>query len=158
VKETLGPATISLLELRVGTQNQDSLWDGNLSKFAPNGKPLSPMTTGFTGGGLGGIAFGLAIDAQGGDWATTYSTHTIVHFDKNGKPLSPPEGYNFNGQLGLMQGIIVTPKGDVWALDVEKGQVVYLPNGDPSKGKLLCQNKSGNPEGNRADWSPLSIY
>src|SRR5271154_6889366 len=35
----------------VGAQNQDALWDGNLSKFAPNGKPLSPMVTGFTGGG-----------------------------------------------------------------------------------------------------------
>jgi hypothetical protein len=34
----------------VGAQNQDALWAGNLSKFAPDGRPLSPMTTGFTGG------------------------------------------------------------------------------------------------------------
>jgi hypothetical protein len=45
--------------------------------------------------------------------------------------LSPPDGYNFNGQLGLMQGIIATPSGDVWAVDVEKSQMVRFPKGDP---------------------------
>jgi hypothetical protein len=69
----------------------------------------------------------------------------IVKFDKTGKPLSPPDGYNFGGRLGQMQGIIVTPSGDVWALDVEKSQVVYMPKGDPARGQALCQNKTGNP-------------
>jgi streptogramin lyase len=132
----------------VGFQNQDSLWAGNLSKFAPNGRPLSPVTTGFTGGGLQGIGFGLAIDADDNVWATCYGTRTIVKFDNRGKPLSPPEGYNFNGQLGLMQGIIVTPSGDVWAVDVEKSQMVHFPKGDPSKGELLFQNHTGNPKEN----------
>src|SRR5262245_50549238 len=132
----------------VGFQNQDSLWAGNLSKFAPNGRPLSPMTTGYTGGGLEGIGFGMAVDADDNVWATCYSGRTIVKFDKNGKPLSPPEGYNFNGQLGIMQGIIVTPNGDVWACDAEKSQMVYMPKGDPSRGKLLFQNKTGNPRDN----------
>ena len=68
-----------------------------------------------------------------------------MKFDKTGKPLSPPDGYNFGGQLGQMQGIIVTPNGDVWALDVEKGQVVYMPQGDPAKVQFFCQNKTGNP-------------
>ena len=129
----------------VGFQNQDSLWAGNLSKFAPNGRPLSPMTTGFTGGGLEGIGFGLALDADDNVWATCYGSKAIVKFDNNGKPLSPPEGYNFDGQLGLMQGIIVTPSGDVWALDLEKSQVVYLPKGDPAKGQLLLQGHSFDP-------------
>ena len=79
------------------------------------------------------------------NWATCYGSKTIVKFDNNGKPLSPPEGYNFNGQLGLMQGIIVTPSGDVWALDLEKSQVVYLPKGDPAKGQLLLQGHSFDP-------------
>jgi len=129
----------------VGAQNQDALWAGNLSKFAPNGKPLSPITTGFTGGGVEGIGFGLAIDSNDNVWGTTYGTKTIVKFDKTGKPLSPPDGYNFGGQLGQMQGIIVTPNGDVWALDVEKGQVIYMPQGDPAKVQFFCQNKTGNP-------------
>ena len=132
----------------VGAQNQDALWDGNVSKFAPDGRPLSPMTTGYTGGGLEGIGFGMAIDADDNVWVTCYGSKTIAKFDNNGKPLSPPEGYNFNGQLGLMQGIIVTPSGDVWAVDIEKSQMVHFPKGDPSKGELLFQNRTGNPRKN----------
>ena len=129
----------------VGAQNQDALWDGNLSKFAPDGKPLSPMTTGFTGGGVQGIGFGLCVDAQDNCWATTYGSKAIVKFDKNGKPLSPPDGWTFGGRLGLMQGIIATPNGDIWALDVEKAQVVHLPQGDPNKAEFLFVNTSGDP-------------
>jgi hypothetical protein len=132
----------------VGAQNQDALWDGNVSKFAPNGKPLSPMITGFTGGGVQGVGFGMAIDAQDNCWVTTYGSKTIAKFDKAGKPLSPSEGYNFGGKLGLMQGIIATPNGDIWALDLEHSQVVYLPKGDPAKGKLLFVNETGNPKKN----------
>ena len=129
----------------VGAQNQDELWDGNLSKFAPNGRPLSPMTTGFTGGGLQGIGFGMAIDADDNVWATTYGSRSVVKFDNSGKPLSPPEGYNFNGRLGLMQGIIVTPSGDVWALGVSKNQLVYFPKGDPAKARIVCEGRSVEP-------------
>ena len=38
----------------IGWQGQDSLWQGNATKFDPNGKPLSPITTGFAGGGMQG--------------------------------------------------------------------------------------------------------
>ena len=69
-------------------------------------------------------------------------------FDKTGKPLSPPDGYNFNDQLGRMQGIIATPGGDIWALDMTKAQLIHFPKGDPSKGELLCQNKSRDPLAN----------
>jgi hypothetical protein len=48
----------------VGWQGQDSLWQGHASKFAPNGKPLSPITTGFAGGGMEGGTFGAAVDAK----------------------------------------------------------------------------------------------
>ena len=47
----------------VGWQGQDALWQGNATKFAPNGMPLSPITTGFTGGGMQGGTFGAAVDA-----------------------------------------------------------------------------------------------
>ena len=48
----------------IGWQGQDALWQGNATKFAPNGKPLSPITTGFTGGGMEGGTFGAAVDAS----------------------------------------------------------------------------------------------
>ena len=129
----------------VGSQASDDLWDGNLSEFAPNGKPLSPATTGFQGGGIEGPGFGTAIDANGKVWVTSTGSKTISLFDNSGKPLSPPEGYNFGGQLGLMQGIIVAPNGDVWALDFAKDRVVYLPKGDASKEKFFCESTDGKP-------------
>jgi hypothetical protein len=129
----------------VGSQGGDALWDGNLAQFAPNGKPLSPMTTGFTGGGLLGPGFGTALDANDRVWVTSTSGQTISLFDKNGKPLSPPEGYNFGGKLKAMQGIIVAPNGDVWTVDFGDDKVIYLPKGDPSKAKFFCQSTDGKP-------------
>jgi streptogramin lyase len=128
-----------------GGQSQDVLWDGGLSEFAPNGKPLSPAVTGFTGGGVFGPGFGLTIDAQDRVWPTNFQGNSISTFDKTGKALSPPDGYNFGGQLGHMQGIIATPSGDIWAADPIKSQLVHIPKGDPAKGEVLCQNKGSNP-------------
>jgi hypothetical protein len=71
-----------------------------------------------------GGTFGAAIDANDNVWLSSYDSKSITIFDKNGKPLTPPEGITFNGQLDLMQGIIVTPGGDVWAL-----QLLYFPKG-----------------------------
>jgi hypothetical protein len=127
----------------VGSQGHDSLWDGNLSAFAPDGRPLSPITTGFAGGGLQGPGFGTAIDANDRVWINSTSGKTISLFDNKGKPLSPPEGYNFGGKLGFMQGVIVVPNGDVWALDFTHDRVVHLPKGDPSKAKFYCEAPAG---------------
>jgi streptogramin lyase len=129
----------------VGWQAHDTLWQGNATKFAPNGRPLSPMTTGFAGGGMQGGTFGNAIDAHDNVWLSSYGGKSIAVFDKNGKPLTPPEGITFNGQLGQMQGIIVTPSGDVWALGVSKNQLVYFPKGDWTKGRIVCEGREVEP-------------
>src|SRR5271156_5133355 len=129
----------------VGGQSRDALWDGNLSKFAPNGQPLSPSPTGFSGGGLEGPGFGTAIDANDNVWVTSTNGKTISLFDKNGKPLSPPSGYNFGGKLGKVQGVIVTPSGDVWVLDFGGDQVIYMPKGDPAKARFYCHSTDGKP-------------
>jgi hypothetical protein len=129
----------------VGAQNQSILWSGNLTKLAPNGLPLSPMTSGFSGGGLMGPGFGLTLDAQDNVWVSSFTGAGISKFDNSGKPLSPPQGYTFNGQLGKMQGIIAAPNGDIWALDATKMQVVRFPKGDTAKGELLMQNPNGDP-------------
>jgi hypothetical protein len=129
----------------IGWQGQDSLWQGHATKFAPNGTPISPITTGFTGGGMEGGTFGAAVDANDNAWLTTYGSKAIAVFDKNGKPLTPPEGITFNGQLGLMQGIIATPSGDIWVLGVEKSQLVYFPKGDITKGRIVCEGDKEEP-------------
>jgi hypothetical protein len=76
----------------VGWQGQDSLWQGHATKFAPNGRPISPNITGFTGGGVEGGTGGAAVDANDNAWFTTYGSKAIAVFDKNGKPLTPAEG------------------------------------------------------------------
>src|SRR5215475_12971565 len=129
----------------IGWQGSDALWQGNATKFAPDGHPLSPITTGFAGGGMEGGTFGAAVDSKDNAWFTTYGSKAIAVFDKNGKPLTPPQGINFDGRLGLMQGIIVTPNGDVWVLGVEKRQLVHFPNGDLSKGQIVCEGDSAEP-------------
>ena len=129
--------------------SQSTVWKGfggGLSKLAPNGRPLSPMTVGFRGGGIDCPGFGIAIGADDKVWASSLDGRTISVFDrKTGQPLSPEPGYNFGGQLGQMQGIIVTPNGDVWALDNEKSQIVYLPKGDATKGRILGRTVDGKP-------------
>jgi hypothetical protein len=105
----------------------------------------APITTGFAGGGLEGVGYGLAIDSGDNVWVTTYGSQSIARFNNQGQPLSPPDGYNFNGQLGLMQGIIVTPNGDVWALGLSKNQLVYFPKGDPTKAKIICEGRTVEP-------------
>ena len=133
----------------VGAQNQDAFWRGGLSKFAPDGRPLSPPISGFTGGGLLGPGFGLAIDAHDNPWATSFAGNTTISvFDKSGKPLSPPQGYNFDGKINKMQGIIAAPSGDIWAIDTMNSQVVHFPKGDTSKGEILCHNPSWDPLAN----------
>jgi hypothetical protein len=129
----------------IGWQASDALWQGNASKFDPNGKPLSPITTGFTGGGMQGGTFGAAIDLKGNVWLSSYGSKSITVFDKNGKPLTPPEGINFGGRLGLMQGIITAPNGDMWALGLSKRQLLHFPKGDWNKGRIVCEGDSAEP-------------
>ena len=129
----------------VGWQARDALWQGNATKFDPNGKPLSPITTGFAGGGMQGGTFGAAVDAKDNAWLASYGGKSIAVFDKNGKPLTPPEGITFDGRLGLMQGIIVTPGGDVWALGVSKNQLLFFPSGDYMKGRIVCEGRDVEP-------------
>ena len=128
----------------VGWQGHDDLWDGNLAKFAPNGRPLSPMTTGLPAAACW-PRFRHGDRCNDRVWVDSTSGQTISLFDKHGKPLSPPEGYNFGGKISTMQGIIVTPNGDVWALDFGDDKVVYMPKGDPTKAKFYCQSTDGKP-------------
>ena len=128
---------------------QSTIFDsfgGGVTKLAPDGRPFSPMTVGYRGGGIDGPGFGIAIGADDKVWATSLAGKTISAFDRNsGKPLSSETGYNFGGQLGEMQGIITTPNGDVWALDNEKSQIVYLPKGDAAQGRILGRTLNGKP-------------
>ncbi len=119
---------------------------GGVGKFAPDGTPLSPMITGFRGGGLDSPGWGIAISPDDKVWATNLIGRTISVLDrKTGKPLSPESGYDFDGKLAELQGIIVTPKGDVWTVDNGNDQIVHLPDGDVAKGRILGRTVDGKP-------------
>jgi len=92
-----------------------------------------------------GGTFGAAVDAKDNAWLSSYGGKSIAVFDKNGKPLTPPEGITFDGKLGLMQGIIATPSGDVWAVGISKSQLLYFPKGDPTKGRIVCEGREVEP-------------
>jgi hypothetical protein len=127
---------------QAGFEPGNGVWDGHLSEFAPNGRPISPMTSGFTGGGVFGVGFGAAIARDGNVWVSNnIPGRSISVFDKNGQPLTPSEGINFDHQLGAMQGVLAAPNGDVWALDNEKNQLAYFPKGDYTKGRLICKSE-----------------
>ncbi|MGD8375411.1 MAG: hypothetical protein PVF68_04655, partial [Acidobacteriota bacterium] len=132
---------------------------GGSGKFAPNGKPLSPMITGFTGGGLDSPGWGIAFSADDKVWLTNLIGETISVLDrKTGNPLSPEGGYNFDGKLGQMQGILVAPNGDIWTVDNANSQIVHLPGGDPSKGRILGRTVDGKPvEGTLQVKGPFGI-
>ena len=135
----------------VGWQGQDAFWQGNATKFNPNGKPLSPITTGFAGGGMQGGTFGAAVDAKDNAWFSSYGSKSIAVFDKNGTPLTPPEGITFDGQLGLMQGIIATPSGDVWASASRSASSCISPRvigpGAGSSAKATAPNRASRSSG-----------
>lgn len=103
------------------------------------------MTFGYTGGGVDFPGWGLTIAADGKVWVSSIEGKTISVFSPEGEPLSPPEGYNLDGQLGGMQGINTAPNGDVWALDSSKSQIVHIPGGDPAQARILCRTEDDKP-------------
>ncbi|MEO4042944.1 hypothetical protein AAFN47_15180 [Hoeflea sp. CAU 1731] len=120
---------------------------GGVGRFDTDGTPLSPMITGYRGGGLDSPGWGIAFSEDNKVWVTNLIGSTISVLDrKTGEPLSPEGGYNFDGKLGQMQGVIVAPNGDVWTVDNGNNQIVHFPGGDPSKGRILGRTVDGKPE------------
>src|SRR5208283_5968358 len=55
---------------------------GGVSKIAPNGRPISPMTFGYRGGGVDCPGFGIAVAADDKVWADSLDGKTISVFDR----------------------------------------------------------------------------
>ncbi len=108
---------------------------GGVVKFTPNGTPLSPPITGFTGMGLDGVGWGTAVTLDK-VWASSFNGAILV-MDFNGKPIGRESDFPFKEKfLGLM-GIGVSAEGDVWIADGSDNQLLYFPGGQVKDGRIV---------------------
>ena len=88
-----------------------------------------------------GGTFGAAVDANDNAWFTSYGSKSI-RYSKGRQTPNAPRGDHVRRQAQAVQGVIVTPSGDVWVLGIEKSQLVYFPKGDLTKGRIVCEGDS----------------
>jgi hypothetical protein len=108
---------------------------GGLIKFSPNGTPLSPAITGFTGMGVDGIGWGTAV-ALDKVWVASFNGAIGVH-DFQGRPIAKETDIPFAGKTGGLMGIGIAPNGDVWIADGTKNQLLYFPGGRLKNGRIV---------------------
>jgi streptogramin lyase len=109
----------------VAVDAQGNVWVANyvgnsLSKFGPDGIPLSPGT-GYSGGGIG-HPVGLAIDASGNVWTGNETGSTLSEFSSSGAAISPAGGY-VGGGLNVPQALAFDTAGDAWTSDYNGNQL-----------------------------------
>jgi ethanolamine utilization protein EutQ (cupin superfamily) len=108
---------------------------GGVVKLSPNGTPLSPPITGFTGMGIDGVGWGTAVTLDK-VWLTSFNGKILV-MDFNGRPVGKESDFPFKEKfLGLM-GIGVAANGDVWIADGSDNQLLYFPGGRVKDGRIV---------------------
>ena len=108
---------------------------GGVLKMTPNGTPLSPPITGFTGMGIDGIGWGTAV-TRDRVWVSSFNGKLLV-MDFNGRPVATEKDLPFKQKfLGLM-GIGVADNGDVWVADGSDNQLLFFPGGRLKDGKIV---------------------
>jgi hypothetical protein len=115
----------------VTNENGDSI-----SKFAPDGAPLSG-SSGFTGGGLAGPG-SIAIDASGNAWIVSEyeDTDMINKFTNSGTAISGPTGFT-GGGLSSSEGIAIDKSGNVWVANHGNDSVSeFSSSGTPISGDI----------------------
>ncbi len=108
---------------------------GGVLKMAPDGTPLSPPITGFTGMGIDGVGWGTAV-TRDRVWITSFNGKLLV-MDFDGKPVATEQDLPFKQKfLGLM-GIGVAENGDVWIADGSDNQLLFFPEGRIKDGRIV---------------------
>jgi streptogramin lyase len=107
---------------------------GGVLKMAPNGTPLSPPITGFTGMGLDGVGWGTFV-TNDRVWVSGFNGKMLV-MDLNGNPVSKESDVPFKNLFGLM-GITAAPNGDIWVADGSDDQLLLFPGGRLKDGKIV---------------------
>jgi hypothetical protein len=108
--------------------------------------PGQPMET-FTGGGLNGAGFGIAIDPRDHVWVSNFgftgsecpvapTSNSVSEFDPDGQPLSGDEGY-LDGPLSWPQGIKSDVDENIWIANCGNDSVVVYPEGDHTQATVV---------------------
>ncbi len=109
------------------------------TKLAPDGTPLSP-TFGFSGGGIDGAGFGIAVDQTGNIWIGNFQGDRLSLLAPDGTPLSPDgAGFTAGGTTSKVQGTIVDFSGNIWFVNNRPAEscpecgnsLTIFPGGDP---------------------------
>lgn len=108
---------------------------GGVIKFAPDGRPLSPPITGFTGMGLDGVGWGTAVTREH-VWATSFNGHILV-MDFSGRPVAEADDFPFKERLSGLMGVGVSALGDVWVADGSGNQLLHFPGGRIKDGRIV---------------------
>jgi uncharacterized protein (TIGR03000 family) len=108
---------------------------GGVIKFSPNGKPLSPPITGFTGMGLDGVGWGTAVTREH-VWASSFNGKILV-MDFNGRPVGKESDFPFKEKIFALMGIGVADSGDVWIADGAGDQLLHFPGGRTKDGRIV---------------------
>ena len=114
-----------------------------LDPYAPD----RPMAT-YTGGGLNGAGFGIALDPKQHVWVANYgftgglcqgpppTSNSVSEFKPSGKPVSGDLGY-LQGPLSWPQGIKSDRDGDMFIASCGNGLFVEYPKGNPRKARVV---------------------
>jgi hypothetical protein len=108
---------------------------GGVLKMTPNGTPLSPPITGFTGMGIDGVGWGTAV-TRDRVWISSFNGKILV-MDFDGKPVATEVDFPFKEELHGLMGIGVAENGDVWIADGSDDQLLYFPDGRIKEGKIV---------------------
>lgn len=108
---------------------------GGVLKMTPNGIPLSPPITGFTGMGLDGVGWGTAV-TKDRVWASSFNGKILV-MDFDGNPVGSESDFPFKEKLLGLMGIGVAANGDVWIGDGSNDQLLFFPGGSIKDGKIV---------------------
>jgi hypothetical protein len=108
---------------------------GGVVKLAPNGTPLSPPITGFTGMGLDGDGWGTAVTLDK-VWASSFNGKILV-LDFDGRPIGSESDFPFKEKLFGLMGIGVAANGDVWISEGPNNRLLYFPGGHVKEGRIV---------------------
>ena len=137
-----------------------NIWSTNNYEF--NSDPLVPVCGGkqlieltptgidatgapFSGGGVDGAGFGIAIDTKSNVWVGNFGfegtgctspppANSVSEFNSAGVAQSPSAGFT-QGSIDAPQGTVVDQTGNIWIANFDGNSITEFPGGDPTSAR-----------------------